>query len=135
MSQNTVQSLNILIADDELEVADTIAQILRRSGHSVDLAGDGAAAWARLEAAPGHYHVLITDSGMPGLTGIQLVRKLRAAADPCKIIFLTGDVDDEIEEECHALGVEKMMLKPSSLIAIRNEVQSLGAGMGAAKPN
>jgi CheY-like chemotaxis protein len=135
MSQTTVQSLNILIADDETTVADTIAQILGRFGHHVDVACDGIEANAKLEAAPGHYHVLITDSFMPGMSGIELVRKLRATADPCKIIFLSGDVDDEIEEECHAMRVEKIMLKPVSIAAIRSEIQALCAGMGTAAQN
>ena len=127
MSFPNVQTLNILIADDEAEVATTIASFLKRSGHSVDLAADGTAAWDLLGAAPGHYHILITDSGMPGMSGIELVRRLRASGDPCKIIFLTGDVDADIEEECATLGVEKMLLKPCSLLALRTEVHALGA--------
>ena len=83
----------ILIVDDELDVAEEIADGLRADGYAVATAGDGLQALRLIEDAPGRFNVLITDIRMPGMDGITLARRLRALPDPgaCpEIIFVTG---------------------------------------------
>jgi CheY-like chemotaxis protein len=83
----------ILIVDDEIDVAEEIADGLRADGFAVATAGDGAQALQMIEAAPGRFTVLITDIRMPGMDGITLARRLRALPDASacpEIIFVTG---------------------------------------------
>ncbi len=89
------RALRILVIDDEASSRDSLARYLERRGHSVDLAGDGAAALERLypaEAAP-QYDVVLADLRMPGIGGDELLRELRARGDRLerRLVFFTGD--------------------------------------------
>ena len=67
----------ILVVDDDSDLRRLYAEALWRPGYHVDAAEDGAAGWAALRA--NNYNLLITEHSLPRLTGIELVRKLRAA--------------------------------------------------------
>ncbi len=83
----------ILVVDDEEEVALEIADGLRSDGHSVDVVTSARAALDRLEVAPGHFGVVVTDIRMPGMDGIALARDILAMTDErCRpeVILVTG---------------------------------------------
>src|ERR1035441_6822218 len=72
----------ILVVDDEPDIRRLNAEVLKSSGYEVDTAEDGKAGWQALQAvthAPDSYDLLITDHNMPELSGLALVKKLRAA--------------------------------------------------------
>ena len=78
----------ILLIDDDPAVRTTLATMLRAAGHDVDEATDGTAGLARLEAGP--VDVLLTDLGMPGMTGWDVARAVKSRAPQIPIILLTG---------------------------------------------
>ena len=65
------------MVDDDSDIRLLYTNALARPSCHVDTAADGATGWEALQA--NHYHLLITEYSLPGLTGINLVRKLRAA--------------------------------------------------------
>jgi DNA-binding response OmpR family regulator len=67
----------ILVVDDDSDLRLLYAEVLARPGYHVDAAEDGAAGWEAIQA--NNYNLLITENNLPKLTGIELVRKLRAA--------------------------------------------------------
>jgi two-component system OmpR family response regulator len=67
----------ILIVDDDDDIRLMYANALDRPSCHVDTAVDGASGWAAIQTH--HYNLLITEYNLPGLTGLELVRKLRAA--------------------------------------------------------
>ena len=67
----------ILVVDDNSDVRLLYTEVLARPGYHVDAAEDGAAGWEAIQA--NNYNLLITENEMPGLTGVELVRKLRSA--------------------------------------------------------
>jgi DNA-binding response OmpR family regulator len=67
----------ILVVDDDSDLRRLYAEALARPGYHVDAAEDGAAGWEALQA--NNYNLLITEHSLPKLTGVELVRKLRAA--------------------------------------------------------
>ena len=67
----------ILVVDDESDIRLLYTNALAHPGCRVDTAADGAAGWEALQA--NKYNLLITEHCLPRLTGIDLVRKLRAA--------------------------------------------------------
>ena len=88
----------ILMVDDEPELRRLNAEVLKSSGYKVDTAEDGKAGWEALHAArhaPESYALLITDHDMPGLTGLALVKKLRAARMALPVIMATGTLPAE----------------------------------------
>ena len=83
----------ILVVEDEPDIRRLSAEVLNSFGYRVDTAEDGMAGWKALCAvrhAPGSYALLITDYDMPGLTGLALVKKLRAARLDLPVILATG---------------------------------------------
>ena len=83
----------ILVVDDEPDIRRLNAEVLESSGYHVDTAEDGKAGWEALHAvrhAPESYALLITDHDMPGLSGLALVKKLRAARMALPVIIATG---------------------------------------------
>jgi DNA-binding response OmpR family regulator len=88
----------ILVVEDEPDIRLLSAEVLKNAGYEVDTAEDGKAGWEALHAvrhAPENYALLITDHDMPGLSGLDLVKKLRAAHMALPVIVATGTLPTE----------------------------------------
>jgi CheY-like chemotaxis protein len=109
------KSLNILFADDENEIALIVSGFLARAGHVVDVVGDGKAALAKLKEQPAHYNLLITDSNMPEMSGIDLIRQLPEIGYSGKIILLSGYLTEELQEDYTSLPINRIIQKPFAL--------------------
>ena len=82
----------ILIVENEPDLRRLNAEVLESSGYQVDIAEDGQAGWKALHAtrhAPESYALLITGYDMPGLAGLELVKKVRAARMALPVIMAT----------------------------------------------
>ena len=78
----------ILVVDDEVNARTALAELLRDEGFDVETAADAFKALGKYEAfAP---HVVVTDLKMPGMDGIELVKKLRAEAEPPAVVVMTA---------------------------------------------
>ncbi len=73
------------MVDDDPCHSELGAGVLRRHGHSVDLAKDSEAAWEEL--LTNRYNLLVTENDLPGLTGVGLIKKLRSACMPLPVII------------------------------------------------
>jgi two-component system, chemotaxis family, chemotaxis protein CheY len=94
----TKPSHRILIVEDEPDLRRLNTEVLKSSGYQVDAAEDGKAGWEALHAtrhAPESYALLITDHDMPGLSGLTLVKKARAARMALPVIMATGTLPPE----------------------------------------
>lgn len=78
----------VLVVDDESVIADTLAEILSRSGYKGIAAYDGDSALETALLSPPE--MLITDVVLPGITGIELAIKMRRIFPECKIILFSG---------------------------------------------
>lgn len=88
----------ILVVQDEPDIRRLNVEVLESSGYAVDTAEDGMAGWKALHAvrhAPESYALLITDHDMPGLSGLALVKKARAARMALPVIMATGKLPKE----------------------------------------
>ncbi len=79
---------SVLVIDDEPEVRSIVVQILIRFGCEVEAAKDGAAGWDSL--ARRSFDLVITDLVMPRLSGLELLRRLRAANPNLPVIVMSG---------------------------------------------
>ena len=83
----------ILVVENEPDLCRLNTEVLVSSGYVVDTAENGLAGWKVLHAtrhAPESFALLITDHDMPGLSGLALVKKLRAARVALPVIMATG---------------------------------------------
>jgi two-component system, NtrC family, response regulator AtoC len=100
----------ILIADDEPGLREFLRDALEGDGHTVDDAYDGEKAAALLDDRG--YDLLITDLKMPGRTGMDLVRKVRAEQPETQVIVLTAHATVDTAVEAMRLGAFDYLRKP-----------------------
>lgn len=102
--------LRVLVVDDESLVADALAGILRCLGHSVDTAPGGEEALAIWQAE--HYDLVITDHGMPDMTGTELAQKLKEQTPHVPVLLITGwDAHHHAASHTHQV-VDAVLQKP-----------------------
>ena len=100
----------ILVADDEPSFRELLADILEAAGHEVVEARDGEEALAALER--GVYDLVLTDQRMPGIGGLELLRRIRQRAAPPPVVMLTayGTIPEAVEAV--RLGAADYLTKP-----------------------
>ncbi len=102
--------LRILFADDEAHLRDLMQMELPRIGHEVTVCPDGTAAVKALEK--GSYDVALLDIKMPGLTGIEVLAKVRQASPETQVIIMTGHATVDTAVQALRLGAFDYLTKP-----------------------
>jgi DNA-binding response OmpR family regulator len=105
--------MKILAVEDDAVARAVLRQALRRLGHEAVEAGDGEAAWERLQKEP--VRVVVSDWLMPRLDGLELCRRVRArpGAEYTYFILLTGnDATADNQREAADAGVDDFLTKP-----------------------
>src|ERR1700761_3615617 len=74
--QKLGEKMRILVVEDDAMQRLVLVSLLRSHGHEVVAVGDGCAAWEELSRKP--FNILFTDWMMPGMTGLELIRKIRS---------------------------------------------------------
>jgi len=105
-------SLRILVVEDEKAVAHMIALVLGGPASKVAKARNGWEALIKIGVTARPFDVVITDHRMPRMTGLELVRRLRAQNFGGKIFVLSAYLSDEVIREYDELKVDMMMTKP-----------------------
>ena len=109
----------VLVIDDNVDAADSIAVFLRLEGHEVKTVNDGEQALACLQVfAP---HVALVDIGLPGMNGYDVARRMtqNAATAPQLLIALTGYGQSEDIARSQAAGFHHHFVKPADPRAIQ----------------
>ena len=104
-----------MLVDDEEISHLTVGTYLRRRGHKVDTAMDGAAGLAAIESES--YDLLLTDMRMPGLDGLSLISRGRQIRPEMLAILITGHGDVEMEKAAAEL-VDGFLVKPIKLLEL-----------------
>jgi DNA-binding NtrC family response regulator len=99
----------ILLVEDEVNMARTLAKNLERAGYAVEHAAEGSAALARLMEEP--FDVVLTDLKMPGMDGMTLLRELHERRISVAAIVLTGFGTIETAVEAMKLGASDYLIK------------------------
>ena len=102
----------VLVVEDEPSIAALVRMYLEREGFRVEVAGDGDAALAAVASDPPA--AVILDIGLPGMDGLEVCRRIRAAPDPPAILFVTAR-DEEVDRIVGLeLGGDDYITKPFS---------------------
>ena len=104
--------LQILVVEDEKAIAHMIAMVFGGPASKVARARSGWEALIKIGATARSFDVVITDHRMPRMTGLQLVRRLRAQNFGGKILVLSAHLADEDIRAYEELRVDMMMSKP-----------------------
>src|SRR5206468_2728008 len=110
MEKSHQGGLRILFADDESHLRDLMQMELPRMGHDVTVCPDGSAALKALEK--GTYDTALLDLKMPGLTGIEVLSKVRQISPETQVVILTGHATVETAVQALRLGAFDYLTKP-----------------------
>ncbi|MBL0886234.1 response regulator transcription factor [Myceligenerans indicum] len=103
----------ILVAEDDHDISDLVAFKLGQAGYEVRTVDTGSAAWEAFQAAPPHLAVL--DVMMPGLSGIDVLRKIRESArSTVPVLLLSARSRDADVDLGFAIGATDYVIKPFS---------------------
>lgn len=126
---------HILVVDDDPSLRQLGTEVLIRHGYQVDAAADSTTGWKMLQAH--HYDLLITDLDMPKMSGLKLMKRLRAAHIALPVILASGTLTPGELNRTPWLHLSGALLKPVSTDQLLQTVQAvLGArGLIARPPN
>jgi signal transduction histidine kinase len=112
--------LSIMVVDDNVDAAATLAMLLEASGHRVTVEHDPLRALERAdEEAPQAY---LLDIGLPGIDGYELARRLRTrpAAAQSLLVAITGYGQDSDRQRASAAGFDRHLVKPIDLCILQD---------------
>ena len=102
--------MNILVVEDERNLADAICRILEDEGYNAEAAYDGKAGLAYAESCM--YDAAILDVMLPGMDGFEIVRELRRAGSELPVMMLTAKTSTADKVEGLDCGADDYMTKP-----------------------
>ena len=122
------RQVRVLIAEDDEALRQVIARVLADEGYAIDEAKNGFELLAMLMRAADAYDVVVSDIGMPGLTGIDVIDELRAhptlkgASIP--VILVTAFADTQTRAEADRLRA-LLLEKPVDMDELKDAVADL----------
>jgi len=116
--------VRVLIIEDEPAVRDAVERALRGAGHKADLAREGPAGLEMAMTNP--YDALVLDLGLPGLDGIEVCRRLRAAGNHVPVLMLTARAAVRDRVEGLDAGADDYLVKPFALDELLARIRALG---------
>lgn len=115
--------MRVLVVEDDELLGDALQAGLRQAGFAVDWLRDGASADAALEVE--EFSAVVLDVGLPRLSGLQLLRRLRDRGDSTPVLLLTAR--DELDDRVRGLdsGADDYVVKPVALPELAARLRAL----------
>ena len=113
----------VLLVEDNAGLLETLADILRTLGMEVDAALDASVAFGLLKER--QYDVAVVDMILPGPSGVDVIREIKASSPAARIVVCTAYYHSELLTQAKALGIDRTVHKPANpvlLIALIREL-------------
>ncbi len=115
--------LRILIVDDDAGMADTLGDILEAKGHHAEIALNGLQALAHVKAQP--YHVILLDIKMPGMDGLEVLRRVKGMAPGTLVVMMTASARPDLMAEAERQGALAILAKPLPMDRLLQSLQAV----------
>jgi two-component system copper resistance phosphate regulon response regulator CusR len=115
--------MRLLLVEDERKVAEVVARGLRAERYAVDVAATGDEGWAMI--AQYDYDLVILDLMLPGLSGLEILRRLRQRNTAVPVLVLTARDATESKVENFEAGADDYLTKPFAFAELIVRVKSL----------
>jgi DNA-binding response OmpR family regulator len=119
----SVPVMRILVVEDERKVAELVARGLRAERYAVDVAETGDAGWAMVNTYD--YDLLILDLMLPGIDGLELLRRVRRRNPGVPILILTARDATQSKVENFEAGADDYLTKPFAFAELQVRVKAL----------
>jgi len=117
----------ILLVDDQRDIVRLLHSTLQTLGHQLEIVDAPSGEEALLEASRRHINLLVADYLLPGISGVELMRKIRARNAELKVIFISGMTERKARDEMLNAGAVAIFDKPIPLADFLDAVErSLG---------
>jgi DNA-binding NtrC family response regulator len=116
------KDIHILLVDDEVAFANTLAQRLQLRGLKVGIAYDGEQALSKLKE--GALDVIVLDLRMPGMDGMEVLREIKRGHPDVQVIILTGHGTERDAELAKTLGGFDFLNKPVEIDTLVQKIKS-----------
>lgn len=116
---------NLLLIDDEIELSESMAELLEEEAENIFIASNGEEALKILEQ--NRIDCVVSDIKMPVMDGLKFMRIARQLGHEQPIIFFTGHGTEQLKREVEALGAADLLMKPNFLmleLSIRKHMNS-----------
>ncbi len=115
--------MRVLLVEDEVRLAELLAQSLREEGHEVNVCHDGKVAAEQAERVP--YDVIVLDWALPSMDGLEVLRRLRARGlhTPVLLLSARGTVGERVQ--ALRMGADDYVVKPVALDELSARVEAL----------
>ena len=115
--------MRILVVEDNLRLADTLADALRAENYMVDIANDGLQGYE--DAASGIYDILILDLMLPKMNGYEVLSSLRSDGNhiPALILSARSELDDKLQG--FRVGADDYVTKPFEIEELLMRIQAI----------
>ena len=117
-----MEKTRVLVIDDDPNLRRTLSDILKAKGYEAHSAKDGAEGLALLERH--QVSVALVDLQLPGISGLELLARIRSDYPSTEVIILTGNSELEMAEKAIQLGAVNYITKPFEPALLREVVLS-----------
>ena len=117
--------LRILLVEDETELAGAIQSVLQADQHVVDHVAEGLGAWSLLRSDLATYNLVIVDWMLPGLSGVDLCRRIREAGLTLPVLMLTALADTSHRVQGLDSGADDYLSKPFAMEELLARIRAL----------
>ncbi|MBX9702554.1 MAG: response regulator, partial [Silvanigrellaceae bacterium] len=119
---------HILLVEDNITALKTLQSMVAKAGYTFQSATTGEDAFSLATSVP--FDLIITDIGLPGLSGIELTSSIRQwesdhSKAPTPIIALTGHAVETAGKECFEAGINEILTKPTTFDEIHSLIKKL----------
>ncbi|WP_170319375.1 GAF domain-containing protein [Polyangium spumosum] len=128
-TSGAAKGLKVLVVDDNVDGAESLAELLKLSGHETEVAHTGPA--ALVAARTFEPDVVFLDIGLPGMTGYEVARRLRAeeALGQVVLVALTGWGTEEDRRQAREAGFDHHLTKPVDVGEVQRIVEGVASKM------
>jgi CheY-like chemotaxis protein len=106
---------HVLYLDDEESLVALAKRMLERMGYRVSGFSDSGEALAAFAAAPNDYDLVLTDLSMPGMSGMEVSRRVLTIRPDIPVLLATGYVRNEDVEQARLIGIRQVIWKPQTV--------------------
>lgn len=113
----------LLLIDDDEDLSESLADLLKMQGHVVDLAADGTVATNCLGSK--QYDLVLLDWQLPDMPGVEVCRQYRDKGGKALILMMSGMRDAESKESGMAAGATSFLTKPFTVDQLLERLQNM----------